>query len=110
MLFSSVRSSIHLFCGLPVAAAFFFFTPMNNAEKPIFMTDTTRYTKEIYYYGTEGQQPKQIALSAGPLRLVYEAGNLRYIRLGGTPLGQPGGSNQEVVRMIYPTVRDRNWV
>jgi hypothetical protein len=31
--------------------------------------------------------------------MIYEAGNLRYIRLGET----------EVVRMIYPTLRDHNW-
>jgi len=61
--------------------------------------DTNRLTKAVYYYGKEGKQPAQVALTAGPLQMIYEAGNLRYIRLGET----------EVVRMIYPTVRDRNW-
>lgn len=68
------------------------------------MADSTSLNREIYYYGKAAQQPRQVALAAGPLRMIYEAGNLRYIRLG-----QSGGSEREVLRMIYPTVRDQNW-
>ncbi|MBC7919578.1 MAG: hypothetical protein H7Z75_00650 [Ferruginibacter sp.] len=63
------------------------------------MPHAAQLPKEVYYYGHEGQQPAQVPLRAGPLRLLYEAGNLRYVRLG----------EREVVRMIYPTLRDRNW-
>ncbi|SKB82338.1 hypothetical protein [Dyadobacter psychrophilus] len=38
-------------------------------------------------------------LHAGPVQADYAEGNLRYIRIG----------NQEVVRMIYFAIRDRNW-
>jgi len=40
-----------------------------------------------------------LQLQAGPLNLVYQSGNLRYISLGG----------DEVIRMIYAAVRDHNW-
>lgn len=38
-------------------------------------------------------------LRAGPLTMLFESGDLRYIRLG----------DREVVRRIYVAVRDRNW-
>jgi hypothetical protein len=38
-------------------------------------------------------------LNAGPLRLLYEAGSLRYLTLG----------EHEVLRMMYAAVRDHNW-
>jgi D-apionolactonase len=71
-------------------------SPQRNRTHP---PDSIRLKKEVYYYGKEGRQPEQVSLSAGPLRMIYEAGNLRYIRLG----------NKEVVRMIYPSVRDGKW-
>ena len=40
-----------------------------------------------------------VPLSAGPLRLDYDAGDLRCIRLGGL----------EIVRRIYVAFQDRNW-
>jgi len=43
--------------------------------------------------------PDRIPLRAGPLRLVFEDGELRYIRLG----------DREVIRRIYATVRDAAW-
>lgn len=58
-----------------------------------------KYPKEIYWYGSENKLKAQKVLSAGPLSMVYENGNLRYIKLGG----------REVVRMIYSAVRDHNW-
>jgi hypothetical protein len=53
----------------------------------------------VIYYGKAEPLPEQIALRAGPLSLVYENGDLRYIRLG----------QHEIVRRIYVAVRDRNW-
>lgn len=38
-------------------------------------------------------------LRAGPLSVVFDAGDLRYLKLG----------NREVIRRIYAAVRDRNW-
>jgi len=55
--------------------------------------------KNVLYYGKDEPPPQQIPLGAGPLSLIYEAGDLRYIRLGG----------REVIRRIYAAVRDRNW-
>ncbi len=51
-------------------------------------------------YGTEAGLPERVSLRAGPLTLQYEAGHLRYVRLGG----------REVVRMVYAAVRDPNWL
>ncbi len=56
-------------------------------------------SKTVLWYGTEEPPPEQIALRAGPLSLIYENGDLRYIRLGG----------HEIVRRIYVAVRDQNW-
>ena len=59
----------------------------------------TKPPKEILYYGKDEALPKQTPLRAGPLSLIYEAGDLRYIKWGG----------REIVRRIYVAVRDRNW-
>lgn len=53
----------------------------------------------VIYYGTDEPLPEQLPLRAGPLSLVYEDGDLRYIRLG----------EREILRRIYVAVRDRNW-
>ncbi len=55
--------------------------------------------KNVWYYGKEDPLPEQKPLRAGPLSLVYEEGDLRYIRLG----------DREVLRRVYVAVRDRNW-
>ncbi len=55
--------------------------------------------KEILYYGKTGSLPKQINLRSGNVDIQYESGNLRHIRCG----------ENEILRMIYPAVRDRNW-
>jgi hypothetical protein len=57
------------------------------------------FPKWVHYYGKDEPPPERIALRAGPLSLIYEHGDLRYIRLG----------EREVVRRIYVAVRDRNW-
>ena len=38
-------------------------------------------------------------LRAGPLTMLYDDGDLRYVKLG----------NHEIVRRVYAAVRDRNW-
>ena len=55
--------------------------------------------RSVIYYGSGQSLPEQRELRAGPLLLVFEAGDLRYMRLG----------DREVVRRIYAAVRDRNW-
>ena len=51
------------------------------------------------YYGKDERLAEQVPLRAGPLAMLYESGDLRYIRLG----------DQEIVRRIYVAIRDRNW-
>ncbi len=41
----------------------------------------------------------RISLRAGPLTMIFEDGDLRYIKLG----------EREIIRRIYAAVRDRNW-
>ena len=55
--------------------------------------------KNVIRYGNAEPLPERIPLRAGPLSLVYEAGDLRYIRL----------HEREVLRRVYVAVRDRNW-
>jgi hypothetical protein len=55
--------------------------------------------KNVLYYGKEEPLPERTALRAGPLSLLYEAGDLRYIKLG----------EREILRRVYVAVRDRNW-
>ena len=53
----------------------------------------------VIYDGTGRPPPEQRPLRAGPLELVYEAGDLRYVRLG----------RREVCRRWYAAVRDADW-
>jgi D-apionolactonase len=53
----------------------------------------------VLYSGKDEPLPERIPLRAGPLSLVYEAGDLRYIRLG----------EHEILRRLYVAVRDQNW-
>ncbi len=50
-------------------------------------------------YGSPAPLPEQIPLRAGPLSMLFENGDLRYLRLGET----------EAVRRIYAAARDRDW-
>lgn len=61
------------------------------------MTDTERLT--ILYGDPNLAPPEQVSLKAGPLSLIYEGGDLRYIRYG----------KSEIVRRIYVAVRDGKW-
>ncbi len=51
------------------------------------------------WYGRDTPPPEQVRLKAGQLDLIYQAGDLRYIRFG----------NVELIRRIYMAVRDLNW-
>ncbi|RIK42461.1 MAG: hypothetical protein DCC55_08820 [Chloroflexi bacterium] len=53
----------------------------------------------VLYYGKDEPLPERIPLRAGPLSLVYEAGDLRYIKLG----------EDEILRRVYVAIRDHNW-
>lgn len=59
----------------------------------------TPLTTNIVRYGSDEPLAEQIPLRAGPLTLIYEAGDVRYLKLG----------NREILRRIYVAVRDRNW-
>ncbi len=53
----------------------------------------------ILTYGKPTPLPEQIPLRAGPLTMIYENGDLRYVKLG----------EHEIVRRLYVAIRDRNW-
>jgi len=55
--------------------------------------------KNVLYYGKDEPLPEQVALRAGPLSLIYEEGDLRYVKLG----------DKEILRRVYVAIRDRNW-
>jgi hypothetical protein len=56
-------------------------------------------TQNVLRYGKEEPLPERTKLRAGPLTMIYEVGDLRYIKLG----------DREVLRRVYVAVRDRNW-
>ena len=56
-------------------------------------------SKNVLYYGKDDPLPEQMNLRAGPLSLVYEEGDLRYIKL----------ADQEILRRVYVAIRDSNW-
>jgi hypothetical protein len=59
----------------------------------------TSLHRNVILYGREADLPRPVPLRAGPLSLLFEAGDLRYIKYG----------DQEVIRRIYVAVRDHNW-
>lgn len=56
-------------------------------------------TTNSIYYGSVPTPPEQLSLRAGPLKLIFENGDLRNIRLGSV----------EVINRIYVAIRDKNW-
>src|SRR5262245_11658703 len=58
-----------------------------------------RLSRTVLYHGKQEAPPRQLPLRAGPLSLIYEDGDLRYIKWG----------NREIVRRLYVATRDRNW-
>jgi hypothetical protein len=65
------------------------------SEKGAVMT----FAKNILYHGKTEPIPKQRETSAGPLSLIQEGPDLRYIRF----------RDKEVIRRICVGVRDTNW-
>lgn len=55
--------------------------------------------RNVLLYGSPEPLPEAVELRAGPLSLLYEAGDLRYVRFG----------EHEILRRLYVAVRDRNW-
>ena len=53
----------------------------------------------VLYYGKDEPLPEQTQLRAGPLSMIFESGDLRYIRFG----------DHEILRRVYVAVRDHNW-
>lgn len=60
---------------------------------------TTTPSRAVMLCGTDQIEPQRRLLSAGPLSVEFDNGQLRYIRLGET----------EVLRAIAFLVRDENW-
>ena len=59
----------------------------------------TQLPLRVLYYGKDEPPPEQTQLRAGPLSMIFEGGDLRYIRFG----------DHEILRRIYVAVRDHNW-
>ncbi|MBM3786027.1 MAG: hypothetical protein FJW30_16835 [Acidobacteria bacterium] len=56
-------------------------------------------SRNVLLSGAESGQAPRTELQAGPLQLVFQNGDLRYIRLG----------EKELLRRVYAAVRDHNW-
>jgi hypothetical protein len=56
--------------------------------------------KEVKWHGNHHENTGSICLRAGDLTMLLENGNLRYINCG----------NNEIIRMIYQAVRDKDWI
>ncbi|MBW7882636.1 MAG: hypothetical protein H3C34_08360 [Caldilineaceae bacterium] len=56
-------------------------------------------SESMFLYGEDKALPDRVPLRAGPLELIWEAGDLRTIKFAGV----------EVLRRIYVAIRDRNW-
>ena len=56
-------------------------------------------TRSVLHYGKDEPLPEQTQLRAGPLSMIFESGDLRYIRFG----------DNELLRRVYVAIRDHNW-
>jgi hypothetical protein len=92
-MFNTRRGFVRTLAELPVIVAGSLLLPSRLKVEKVGLPD------RVLYYGFDGPLPEQIPLRAGPLTLVYEAGDIRYIRLG----------DREILRRLYVAVRDRNW-
>jgi len=59
----------------------------------------TTLSPNLLRYGSDEPLPQQIPLRAGPVSLIYTGGDLRYIRVGNSP----------ILHRLYVAVRDHNW-
>src|SRR3954467_5163737 len=53
----------------------------------------------LFLRGQASPPPERIPLRAGPLTLIFDNGDIRYVRYG----------EAEVLRRVYVAVRDANW-
>ena len=56
--------------------------------------------KEKIWHGDQNTNAGEIQLRAGDLSMIFESGSLRYISAG----------ENELIRMIYAAVRDKDWM
>ena len=70
-----------------------------SQESDALVPEVTRLRPAVLYYGVDKPEPERRILGAGPLCMVYEAGELRYIKM----------RDREIVRRVYVTLRDENW-
>lgn len=56
-------------------------------------------SQKVLYDGQDDALPEQVELRAGPLSLIYQQGDLRYICL----------ENHEILRRVTVAIRDRDW-
>lgn len=60
---------------------------------------TPEQLRNFYSHGSPDPLPETVPLRAGPLAMIFDSRDLRYIKLG----------EREVLRRIYAAVRDHNW-
>lgn len=65
--------------------------PENNLNLP---------GRDLILHGGHNENSNPVYLKAGLLSMIYENGNLRHISMGG----------HEIIRMIYPAVRNKHWL
>jgi hypothetical protein len=58
-----------------------------------------QFPRSVLVDGSRATRAEPLALTAGPLTLLFEQGGLRYVRYGAV----------EIVRRVYSAVRDANW-
>src|SRR5581483_7677868 len=63
------------------------------------MATTEHLPARVLRYGRDEDLPPTRLLRAGPLAVLFESGDLRYVRLGA----------HELVRRLYVAVRDQDW-
>ncbi len=60
---------------------------------------TPEQLRNFFSHGSPDPLPEVLAVRAGPLAMIFDSGDLRYIKFG----------KHEVIRRIYAAVRDHNW-
>jgi hypothetical protein len=92
-------SLIHLLYSVKLLTIPLIIKPKMDRRK--FITDfADTLPVRIKQTGSPDEDPVEVFLNAGNLRVIYSNGALRYIATDGN----------ELVRMIYAAVRDRNWL
>jgi hypothetical protein len=61
---------------------------------------TRSLSERIMQTGSQTEEPAKVRLTSGNLTMIWTDGNIRYLE----------ADNHELIRMIYPAVRDREWL